>query len=68
MLEKIFVWAGLIIARVAVLLVIFSVATKSNLLLKITFFVVFVGFFCSIGSLVTFIIKEVITNKKDSKG
>lgn len=68
MLEKIFVWAGLIIARVAVLLVIFSVATKSNLLLKITFFVVFIGFFCAIGSLVTFIIKEVITNKKDSKG
>ena len=68
MLEKIFVWGGLIIARIAILLVIFSVATKSNLLLKITCFVVFIGFFCAVGSLVTFIVKEVIINKKDSKG
>lgn len=67
MLEKIFVWAGLIIARIAILLIIFSVTTKSNVLLEITFFVIFIGLFCAIGSLTTFIIKDVTVNKKDSR-
>ena len=64
MLEKIFVWAGLIIARIAILLIIFSVMTKSSVLLEITFFVIFAGLFCAIGSLAMLIIKDV---KKDSR-
>ena len=64
MLEKIFVWAGLIIARIAILLVIFSVTTKSSVLLKVTLFVIFVGLFCAIGSLAMLIIKDI---KKDSR-
>lgn len=67
MLEKIFVWAGLIIARIAILLIIFSVTTKSNVLLEITFFVIFAGLFCAIGSLTILIIKDVTANKKDSR-
>ena len=67
MLEKIFVWAGLIIARIAILLIIFSVTTKSNVLLEITFFVIFAGLFCAIGSLIILIIKDVTANKKDSR-
>lgn len=67
MLEKIFVWAGLIIARIAILLIIFSVTTKSNVLLEITFFVIFIGLFCAIGSLTMLIIKDVIANKKNSR-
>ena len=64
MLEKIFVWAGLIIMRIAILLIIFSVITKSSVLLEITYFVIFVGLFCAIGSLAMLIIKDV---KKDSR-
>ena len=67
MLEKIFVWSGLIIARIAILLIIFSVTTKSNVLLEITFFVIFAGLFCAIGSLTILIIKDVTANKKDSR-
>ena len=67
MLEKIFVWAGLIIARIAILLIIFSVTTKSNVLLEITFYVIFAGLFCAVGSLTMLIIKDVTANKKDSR-